>query len=141
MKNIFVGKLNFGATEQDIRFLFEKYGNVGRVTVVVRDWQSRRPKGFGFVIAGSAKNDVNAQVGKHITSVAVQVLLQDADSLLQPASRSQIDNHCNADLHPSEVRLANARRVAQGATRLLHSATYLYHFIDAKCQSHAAYSK
>ena len=34
MKNIFVGNLSFGSTEQDIRSLFETYGRVDRVSIV-----------------------------------------------------------------------------------------------------------
>ena len=49
MKNIFVGNLSFGATEDAIRSMFEAYGTVDRVSVVTdRDTgqagaQSQRP--------------------------------------------------------------------------------------------------
>jgi cold-inducible RNA-binding protein len=48
MKNIFVGNLSFGSTEQDIRALFETYGTVDRVSIVT-DRESGQPRGFGFV--------------------------------------------------------------------------------------------
>ncbi len=48
MKNIFVGNLSFGTTEQDIRTLFESYGAVDRVSIVT-DRDSGQPRGFGFV--------------------------------------------------------------------------------------------
>lgn len=48
MKNIFVGNLSFGSTEQDIRGLFETYGKVDRVSIVT-DRESGQPRGFGFV--------------------------------------------------------------------------------------------
>ena len=48
MKNIFVGNLSFGSTEQDIRALFETYGTVDRVNVVT-DRDSGQPRGFAFV--------------------------------------------------------------------------------------------
>ena len=48
MKNIFVGNLSFGTTEQDIRTLFEAYGTVDRVSIVT-DRDSGQPRGFGFV--------------------------------------------------------------------------------------------
>jgi RNA recognition motif-containing protein len=48
MKNIFVGNLSFGSTEQDIRSLFEAYGAVDRVSIVT-DRESGQPRGFGFV--------------------------------------------------------------------------------------------
>ena len=51
MKNIFVGNLSFGTTEDVIRSLFEPYGTVVRVNVVT-DRDTGRAKGFGFVEMG-----------------------------------------------------------------------------------------
>ena len=51
MKNIFVGNLSFGSTEQDIRSLFETYGTVDRVNIVT-DRETGQPRGFGFVEMG-----------------------------------------------------------------------------------------
>ena len=48
MKNIFVGNLSFGTTEQDIRSLFEAHGTVERVSIVT-DRETGQPRGFGFV--------------------------------------------------------------------------------------------
>jgi RNA recognition motif-containing protein len=48
VKNIFVGNLNFGATEDSVRSLFEAYGPVERVNLVT-DRDTGRAKGFGFV--------------------------------------------------------------------------------------------
>jgi RNA recognition motif-containing protein len=48
MKNIFVGNLSFGATEQAVRTLFEAHGAVDRVNIVT-DRDSGQPRGFGFV--------------------------------------------------------------------------------------------
>ncbi|HTX38254.1 MAG TPA: hypothetical protein VME43_24665, partial [Bryobacteraceae bacterium] len=48
MKNIYVGNLNFGATEESVRSLFETHGAVGRVNIVT-DRDSGQPRGFGFV--------------------------------------------------------------------------------------------
>jgi cold-inducible RNA-binding protein len=48
MKNIFVGNLSFGATEEAVRALFEAYGTVDRVNVVT-DRETGRARGFGFV--------------------------------------------------------------------------------------------
>ncbi len=48
MKNIFVGNLSFGATEDSIRSLFEAHGTVERVSIVT-DRDSGQPRGFGFV--------------------------------------------------------------------------------------------
>src|SRR5258706_9452050 len=48
MKNIFVGNLSFGATEDAIRSLFESFGTVERVSIVT-DRDTGRSRGFGFV--------------------------------------------------------------------------------------------
>src|SRR4051812_35283975 len=48
MKNIFVGNLSFGATEDAVRSLFEAYGTVERVSIVT-DRDTGQPRGFGFV--------------------------------------------------------------------------------------------
>lgn len=46
--NIFVAKLNFDTTEDDLRDLFEEFGAVDTVKIVMnRD--TGRSKGFGFV--------------------------------------------------------------------------------------------
>jgi RNA recognition motif-containing protein len=57
MKNIFVGNLDFGASESSIRALFEPYGNVERVNVVT-DRDTGRSRGFAFVeMTDSAEAD------------------------------------------------------------------------------------
>ncbi len=53
MKNIFVGNLDFGATEESIRELFEKYGAVDKVNVI-RDRDTGQPRGFAFVEMGDS---------------------------------------------------------------------------------------
>ena len=57
MKNIFVGNLDFAATESSIRALFEPFGNVERVNVVT-DRDTGRSRGFAFVeMTDSAEAD------------------------------------------------------------------------------------
>jgi len=48
MKNIFVGNLSFGATENGIRSAFESYGAVDRVNLIT-DRDTGQAKGFAFV--------------------------------------------------------------------------------------------
>jgi cold-inducible RNA-binding protein len=48
LKNIYVGNLSFGASEESLRSLFETYGTVGRVNIVT-DRDTDQPRGFGFV--------------------------------------------------------------------------------------------
>ena len=57
MKSIFVGNLDFGATESAIRSLFEPYGTVDRVNLVT-DRDTGRSRGFAFVeMSDSAQAD------------------------------------------------------------------------------------
>jgi len=57
MKNIFVGNLSFGATEDKVRSMFEQYGTVDRVSIVT-DRDTGRAKGFGFVeMSADAEGD------------------------------------------------------------------------------------
>jgi cold-inducible RNA-binding protein len=48
MKNIFVGNLDFGATEDGVRSLFEAHGTVQRVSIKT-DRDTGRSRGFAFV--------------------------------------------------------------------------------------------
>jgi cold-inducible RNA-binding protein len=48
MKNIFVGNLDFRATDSSLRSLFEPFGAVERVNVVT-DRDTGRSRGFAFV--------------------------------------------------------------------------------------------
>lgn len=48
MKKIFVGNLDFGATEDSIRALFEPHGTVERVSLMT-DRDTGRSRGFAFV--------------------------------------------------------------------------------------------
>jgi cold-inducible RNA-binding protein len=63
VKNIFVGNLSFGATEDAVRSMFEQYGTVDRVSVVT-DRETGRARGFGFV-----EMSVNAEADRAIASL------------------------------------------------------------------------
>jgi RNA recognition motif-containing protein len=47
MKNIFVGNLSFGATEDAVRSMFAEHGTVDRVSIVT-DRDTGQARGFGF---------------------------------------------------------------------------------------------
>ena len=75
MKNIFVGNLSFGTTEQDLRSLFEAYGAVDRVNIVT-DRDSGQPRGFAFVeMANDAEgnNAIAAINGQEVGGRALTV--------------------------------------------------------------------
>jgi cold-inducible RNA-binding protein len=57
MKKIFVGNLDFGVTEEQLRTLFAAHGQVDQVAVVT-DRDSGQPRGFAFV---EMSNDSEAE--------------------------------------------------------------------------------
>ena len=59
MKNIFVGNLNFNTGEDDLRQLFEQYGQVDRVSIMT-DRDTGRSRGFGFVEMTNAEDGEKA---------------------------------------------------------------------------------
>jgi RNA recognition motif-containing protein len=75
VKNIFVGNLDFGATESSIRGLFEGYGQVDRVNLVT-DRDTGRSRGFAFVEmsdAAQADQAINALNGFQVDGRALNV--------------------------------------------------------------------
>jgi cold-inducible RNA-binding protein len=46
--NIYVGNLSYGSTEESLRSLFEPYGEVEAVNIIM-DRNTGRSRGFGFV--------------------------------------------------------------------------------------------
>jgi cold-inducible RNA-binding protein len=75
LKNIFVGNLDFGATESSIRSLFEPYGAVDRVNLVT-DRDTGRSRGFAFVEmsdSGQADQAIAALNGTQLDGRALNV--------------------------------------------------------------------
>jgi len=75
MKNIFVGNLDFAATESSVRSLFEPYGQVDRVNVVT-DRETGRSRGFAFVEmadAAEAERAIAALNGMQLDGRALNV--------------------------------------------------------------------
>ncbi len=59
MKNIFVGNLDFNTSEDDLRQLFQTYGQVDRVSIMT-DRDTGRSRGFGFVEMTSSEDGEKA---------------------------------------------------------------------------------
>ena len=59
MKNIFVGNLDFNAGEDELRKMFEVYGQVDRVSIMT-DRDTGRSRGFGFVEMANAEEGEKA---------------------------------------------------------------------------------
>ena len=75
MKNIFVGNLDFGATEDSLRALFEAHGAVERVSIMT-DRDTGRSRGFAFVEmtnADEAERAIAALNGANLGGRALNV--------------------------------------------------------------------
>ncbi len=74
MKKIFVGNLDFNATEASIRSLFEPYGTVESVTLVT-DRDTGRSRGFAFVemAEGDANKAIAALNGTNVGGRALNI--------------------------------------------------------------------
>jgi len=75
VKNIFVGNLDFAATESSIRSLFEPYGSVDRVNLVT-DRETGRSRGFAFVEmtdAAQADRAIAALNGSNLDGRALNI--------------------------------------------------------------------
>ena len=59
MKNIFVGNLSFNTNEDELRQMFEPYGQVDRVSILT-DRDTGRSRGFGFVEMSSNEDGEKA---------------------------------------------------------------------------------
>ncbi|HZQ25356.1 MAG TPA: RNA-binding protein [Terriglobales bacterium] len=62
MKNIFVGNLNFNTSEDELRRMFEAYGQVDRVSILT-DRDTGRSRGFAFVEMSNAEEGDKAIAG------------------------------------------------------------------------------
>ena len=73
--NIFVGNLAFSTTDHDLRQLFEPYGAVNEIRVIM-DRDTGRSKGFGFVEmpdGTAAKSAIQGANGKELAGRALTV--------------------------------------------------------------------
>lgn len=68
LKNIFVGNLDFNTSEEELRQLFEAYGQVDRVSIMT-DRETGRSRGFGFVEMVNAEDGEKAIAALNGTQV------------------------------------------------------------------------
>ena len=73
--NIYVGNIPFEATEDEIREMFENYGTVNAVNLII-DRFTKRPRGFGFVEMGSdqeAQEAIDGLNGSELMGRTLQI--------------------------------------------------------------------
>jgi len=73
--NIYVGKLSFEVTEEDLRLAFEPFGQVESATII-KDKHSGQSKGFGFVEMASkaeGQSAIDGLNGKELKGRALNV--------------------------------------------------------------------
>jgi cold-inducible RNA-binding protein len=68
LKNIFVGNLSFNTVEDELRQLFQTYGQVDRVSILT-DRETGRSRGFAFVEMANAEEGEKAIAGLNGTEV------------------------------------------------------------------------
>ena len=74
MKKIYVGNLPFSTTDDDLRDLFARHGEVGSASVVM-DRETGRSRGFGFVEMDTASADtaITALNGRDVGGRSLRV--------------------------------------------------------------------
>jgi cold-inducible RNA-binding protein len=68
VKNIFVGNLSFNTVEDELRQLFQTYGQVDRVSILT-DRETGRSRGFAFVEMANAEEGEKAIAALNGTDV------------------------------------------------------------------------
>jgi RNA recognition motif-containing protein len=96
MTSIFVAKLDFGVSNQELRQLFENYGTVLKATVAT-DRETGKPRGFAFVEMADrqeAANAISALDGHVINgrALAVKEAEQRTDNRQSPRPFTPRDN-------------------------------------------------
>ncbi|MEN9967901.1 MAG: hypothetical protein RIR94_66 [Bacteroidota bacterium] len=110
MTSIFVAKLDFGVSNQELRQLFENYGTVLKATVAT-DRETGKPRGFAFVEMADrqeASNAISALDGHVINgrALAVKEAEQRTDNRPSPRPFTPRDNNA-----PARSNDASAPRV------------------------------
>jgi RNA recognition motif-containing protein len=93
--NIFIGNLSYNVTEADLRDAFEVYGQVVSATVI-KDKQSGRSKGFGYVempVQAEAQSAIAALNGKSLNNRTITV----NEARPHPGSRRSEDRAGDGD--------------------------------------------
>ena len=104
--NIFIGNLSYNVTEEDLHQAFEAFGQVASATVI-KNKQSGRSKGFGFVempVQAEAQSAIEVLNGKALKGRTITV----------NEARSHADNRRGEDKGGEEDRRGGGDRRGRG---------------------------
>ena len=73
VKNIFVGNLSFNTSEDELRQIFEPFGQVDRVSIMT-DRDTGRSRGFGFVEMANNEDGEKAIAGLNGSQIGGRTL-------------------------------------------------------------------
>lgn len=116
--NIFVGNLSFDSTEADVRKLFEGFGNVASVVIVMsKEKKAPKSRGFGFVempdeqqaLAAIAALNENEFMGRILNAEPARPKTEsekkhELKKKMHLKPRVQAQQHPNSDLTQRQVR-------------------------------------
>ena len=92
MTSIFVAKLDFNATEDQLKSLFEEYGRVNRITIA-KDRETGKPRGFAFVeMADESEADQAIQALENYVINGRNIAVKKADDRASGGKPSGGDN-------------------------------------------------
>jgi RNA recognition motif-containing protein len=103
MPSIFVAKLDFAVSDEELTSLFEEYGTVSKAHIA-KDRETGKPRGFAFVeMSNDEETDaaVKGLDGHTINGREIVVKIAEDRSSGKPAPRSSGDRPARSDSKPS----------------------------------------
>lgn len=102
--NIFVGNLPFDAAEEDVRKLFESFGEVASAVIVMeREKKAPKSRGFGFVEMPDEEQASSAIAGLNGREFMGRVLIVNPS---RPKTKAQRENELKKKLRKIKAKAA-----------------------------------
>jgi len=100
MTSIFVAKLDFNTTDEELKSLFERHGKVNRVTIA-KDRETGKPRGFAFVeMPNEAEADAAIEALDESTINGRTIAVKKADDRGKPGGAPSNDRSPRTDSRP-----------------------------------------
>ena len=101
MTSIFVAKLDFNTTDEELKSLFERHGKVNRVTIA-KDRETGKPRGFAFVeMPNEAEADAAIKALDESTINGRTIAVKKADDRGKPGGAPSNDRSSRPDSRPA----------------------------------------